>query len=59
MFDSAKNDFANKGIKDWNFVAKLKEYRDQVKDAQKSINSLSKQINSSNKTKKKYIAALP
>ena len=28
MFESAKNDFANKGIKDWNFVAKLKEYRE-------------------------------
>jgi len=26
MFDQAKNDFANKGIKDWNFVAKLKQY---------------------------------
>lgn len=24
MFDQAKNDFANKGIKDRNFVAKLK-----------------------------------
>lgn len=35
MFDIAKEDFANKGIKDKNFVAKLKEYWDKVKDANK------------------------
>jgi hypothetical protein len=28
LYEIAKNDFANKGIKDWNFVAKLKEYWD-------------------------------
>lgn len=50
MFENMANvDFANKGIKDRNFVAKLKGYRDKVKDAQKNINSLSKKINMSNK----------
>jgi hypothetical protein len=33
MFNMANEDFANKGIKDKNFVAKLKGYREKVKDA--------------------------
>ena len=37
MLDEAKNNFANKGIKDRNFVEKLRGYYNHLRDAERAM----------------------